>query len=729
MGLSVRDLRKLAFRPVKSAINQVDFVKIYKALAKLEPGCTWLEQDGPPDPAFADQEEIVLKTIEMTAAQLAAQGENVSLKEIEEHARSISCKYDYEIHKTGKAGVFTLLAHLWDQEDINRIFISEDRRELPYLDTLLKARREGKGVVYLINHSTHWDEFIVILVLEQLGIHMPLFAAGSNMMATPSLEKILMTGSYLIIRKGATKTYLATLFQYCRALGEMGKQQGIFLEAWAGGARTRDGSLRYPRRLVTLQGALASEKDILIQPLVISYSAVPEDLSLSERSGSLCWINGMKLGRQLLRRPHRPFRAFGRSLDNLYGRAFISFCRPRLLSELDQMHAQDPSDMARDEFVALYSMREIAKAKKIMASQLAARGLIRARTEGSTDLVGATQAELNDLIEYHRRTFGQDPDLEDYILKNPLDEVIRDGLSTLNRRKVIKGRDPSGRKDIQVLMEHALQYYATHGDRRLYSPSARENIVIVGTGAWGYGAACLIGKRTLADKRYNNSSVTLFDPREDLITAIMDTRVQPVHFPKVRLPKNVFPSSDAVASFRKATDVVVTTSVEFFETDVRRLLAETQQSVNLIIVTRGFEQTAHRLPIQIASAVVRETGRSDVSLLVLSGPITPPRPGRGYGRQPGFGRSDQGRGKRGRSVQRVRLQRSYLRRPHGSAGGRDNGRGLYGSGHLFTPDQGTERQGPDRLLYPGDQRGGHSTGRGHGRPQGYLFAQQPGLDR
>ena len=267
-------------------------------------------------------------------AELQGRAEKVTRQEIEDYARMISCRYDYEIHCWGKATVFTAVAHMFEHEDVGRIFLSEDRRELEHVDRLHQAREDGLGVVYLVNHSTHWDEFILIMVMHQLGLGLPLFAAGANMMATPSLERILMTGSYLIIRKGATKAYLSTLFNYCRTLGEMGKQQGIFLEAWSGGARTRDGSLRYPRRLVTLQGALAAQKEILIQPVVISYSAVPEDLSLSQRSGPMCWVHGLGYHRHLFRSPHRPLRALGRAMKNLYGGRSSSFVGPSCFRKL-----------------------------------------------------------------------------------------------------------------------------------------------------------------------------------------------------------------------------------------------------------------------------------------------------------------------------------------------------------------------------------------------------------
>ena len=628
--MKTKAIKKTAFRPVRSALSRIDFVKVLDFIGRQEPGRTWLEQTGPPEFAYPDQEEIIQRAVDLALEDLSAKGEKASRREVEDYARSISCRYDHDVHKILKSSIFTICGHLFRQDDLDRVFVSPDRRELRHLPELRKAREENLGVVYLINHSSHLDEFIVDVVLEQHGFNLPLFAAGANLMVTPSIERTLMTGSYMIVRRGATRMYLSTLFNYCRALSELGKQQGIFLEAWAGGARTRDGSLRYPRRLVSLQGALASNNDVLVQPIVISYSAVPEDLGLAERAGVINWLNGLRYFRNWARTPHRPDRALGRALAGLYGRAYINFCRPKRLSELEEMRAADPSDVTTDEFAALYSMKEIAQDKKVMASQLTARGLIRTRREEGITLYEATRLELEDLTEYHQRTFGQDPDLEDFIRDRGLPEVVDDGLEMLDRRKVIR-RPVLGIGPPTVRSEVGLQYYATHGDRRLYSPSAKENIVVIGGGAWGYSLACLIGLRTIEDKKFHNSSLMLFDPRQVLISSLIDTRTHPLHFPKVRLPKNVFPVSDPTAAFRKATDVLLTSPVEFIESDVRHVLAAAQQPLNLIIVTRGFEPARHQLPVQIASQVAAETGRTDVSIYVLSGPITPAKLAEGRG--------------------------------------------------------------------------------------------------
>lgn len=630
MFFSARNFKRLAFKPIQATINHIDFVKIVKSIADSEAGRAWDRRIGPMAPDFADQEDIIRHTVQLAQADLAERGEEATHEELDKLARMISCRYDFDLHLAARNAIYTGLEHVFVHDDLDRLFVSEDRRELKHLETLRQARRDGMGVVYLVNHSSHVDEFIAAVVLNQLGLGLPLFAAGANMMATPSLEKVLMIASYLIIRKGAGRAYLASLFNYCRALCELGKQQGIFLEAWSGGARTRDGSLRYPRRLVTLQGALASDKDVMVQPVSISYSIVPEDLVLAERAGARCWINGTPYFRNWIRRPHRPLRAFWGAMNALYGRAYMTLCRPARLSELEEMRGREGSDLTRDEFAALYSMKEIARDKKIMASHLAARALVRARREQITDLEESARIEMQSLSDYHQRNFGQEPDFEDFIRRHTLAEVLEDGLATLGRRKVI-ARSWGRTKMPKVLANNGLQYYATHADRRLYSPSAKENTVIVGAGSLGYGLACLIGNRTLEDKRYHNSSLTMFDCRNDLVASLVETRFHPVHFPEIRLPKNVFITPDVTAAYRKATEVLVTLPVEAVENQIRRMLDEARQPLNVIIATQGFDPATHRLPIQIAGDLLAESGRHDVNLLALSGPVTPEMMTKGLG--------------------------------------------------------------------------------------------------
>ncbi|MDR1577807.1 MAG: 1-acyl-sn-glycerol-3-phosphate acyltransferase [Deltaproteobacteria bacterium] len=604
---------------LKSAFNRLDFVKAARYLANLEPGRTYAQSISQTGPAFADGEQISKLAVDLTARSLEEKGDKVDRQELAGLVDLIACRYDAELHQVAKGACFNLISHLFQSRDPTRLFTSADQRELRYLPRLQQAQKDSLGVVYLINHSSHWDEFIFNVFLDQNNLSMPLFAAGQNMMATPSLTTMLMLGSYVIVRKGASRAYLSALFHYCQALAEMGKPQGIFLEAWSGGARTRDGSLRYPRKLVTIQGSLASRGDILIQPVIISYSRVPEDRDLSEGLGVWSWLSGHHLWRELLKNPLTPLKSLARGLKDLYGRTYVAFGQSRLLSDLKNEWLAGPQDLALDEFVALFAIREIAKDKKIMATQLVASALDPIRRDSPNTLIESLGRSLEFVRTYHQRVFGQDPDFEDFIQESALPDVLEDGLQSLARRQVIAR--PFWSNKPKILAQHALAYYATHSDRRLYSPSAKENLVVCGAGSWGFALVTFIGRRTLNDKKFHNSSLSLYDPSESAIQSLADKRgLENLDF---RLPKNVFPTYDHMEAFRKASEVIVAAPPEETRELFKTIFASSGELKSLILASRGFDRLSHRLTIQMAWEAAVAAGRPQTNILVLSGPFGP----------------------------------------------------------------------------------------------------------
>lgn len=627
-------------RGLMGLAEKVDFVKVVHRINRSQAGRPWMDFYASRPPLEGPRQEVILaRAVELTMAQLAAQGEPAREDEVRAHAEAISCQYDPELHQAAAAAISTVMGHIFQHHDPFQPFVSADKRELAHLETLRQYRRQGLGVVYLCNHSSHVDEFIADVVFQSLGLGLPLFAAGTNMMAIHSLARLLMVGSYTVQRRGAGRTYLATLFNYCRALSDTGWQQGIFLEAWHGGARSRDGSLRYPRRLVTLKGAIAVEGDVVVQPVAISYSMVPEDLPLAARKNGLSWVRGLgPLHAAFLSLLH-PKTGLWRAAKGLYGRAYCSLPQPRLLSELKASHAQDDQGgLSLDEFVALTAIKDIAGAKKVMASQLVARGLGRARrlarsqdrergplsaaAPAKMDLTQAVEHELEGLVDYHQTTFGRAPDLEDFIRQHSTKEVVDEGLSTLRRRAVLdcwRRRDAHGLP--RVKSEAGLAFYATHGDRRIYSPQAKENLVVVGAGDWGFALAHLVGSRILEEKRYLSASLTLYDPRPEVAAEMGLNRNPQGRFEEHRLPKNVFVGSDAPSAFKKATEVILAAPPQDFADHLRTILEESELPLRLIVATSAFDPHSRKLTYWVARDLISQMGRSDAQVYVLAGPL------------------------------------------------------------------------------------------------------------
>jgi glycerol-3-phosphate dehydrogenase len=620
---------RLAFNPqqwlmhkASQCVEKIDFHKLAQRAANSSEGKPWLDMFRDLPPAWPNQDELAAKAVELTLEQLASQGDRVEAQEVASMIENIRCRYDLDIHKTGIAALTAVLGNTFTVPDKSKPFTSTDLREWKHLETLKKYRKNGLGVIYLINHSSHLDEFMVDLQLAYAGLGLPLYAAGANMMATPSVAKLLMIGSYVVQRRGASRVGLSALYNYCRAISVTGGEQGIFLEAWHGGARSRDGSLRYPRRLVTLRGALDVEGDVVIQPISVSYSVIPEDLSLCAKKGGKCWLNGVKPLSVLKNLTLHPKSALWHSIRDLYGRAYVDIAEPVLLSELKEKHQRKKIDLEFDEYVALTSIKKIARSKKVMASQLVARGLSRASRQNAVGLKQAVQLELDRLTEYHKATFGCEPDLEDFIREHSLEEVIQDGLGTLKKRKVVAGgsMDPSGLP--QVESKPGANFYATHGDRRIYSPTADKNIVVVGSEGWGFSFTHLVGNRILEEKRYLNASLTLFEPNPVTASEMNINRGPVGRLEEYRLPKNAFVTSDLTSAFRTASEVILVPPRRRLADLVGQILDTSEQGLKLVVGTCGFEPDSHRLPCQLVYDQIAARGRTDVSVFALVGPVS-----------------------------------------------------------------------------------------------------------
>ncbi|MBU1277001.1 MAG: 1-acyl-sn-glycerol-3-phosphate acyltransferase [Proteobacteria bacterium] len=610
--------RSLKKQMVRQA-SRVDFYRLLQHVANSESGRPWLERFRDMPPCSQEAGAIKERAAELTIAQLAAEGQEFDPKVVRSNLDSIAMRYDREIHVYGAAAVVTMMNGFFSQHDPAASFLSPDRRELAHIGQLKAYREQGLGVAYLINHSSHLDEFLVAAVLAQEDLGLPAFATGDNMMAIESIARIFWVAAYVVRRRGADRAYMATLFNYCRAMAECGGQQSIFLEAWAGGARSRDGSLRYPRRLVTLRGALAGERELVIQPVAVSFSMVPEDLCLAARKGALTWIKGLGVLPTFGCMLAHPRSWLWRSIQGLYGRAYVTLPQPHLLSELKAAHAADRQGRELDEFVALTAISDIARSKKVMASQLTARGLQRARRQGMRDLNAATSAELEALTSYHLEAFGVKPDLEDFIRDNPISLVVADGLKTLRRRGVVWPLRRDKRRLPKVRSPRGLGFYATHGDRRLYSPTAQENLVVVGAGDWGFALTNYLGNRMLEGRRYLHASLALYDSRRELIEHLAYDRSPEGRFAEQRLPKNAFVTSDPPSAFKKASEVVVACPSEYLASQVEVILAHAEQGLKLVVASRGLAPEAPYLPVALVRRIAARAGRGDVAVYALGG--------------------------------------------------------------------------------------------------------------
>jgi glycerol-3-phosphate dehydrogenase len=147
-------------------------------------------------------------------------------------------------------------------------------------------------------------------------------------------------------------------------------------------------------------------------------------------------------------------------------------------------------------------------------------------------------------------------------------------------------------------------------------------MVVCGGGAWGYALVTFVGRRTLNDRKFHNSSLSLYDPSEELMATLADTRERP-EFEGTRLPKNVFPTSDSMEAFRKANDIIVAVPPSEAGPLFKTIFSLAGDLRSIILASRGFDPLSHRLTIQIAWEAAASAGKPDVRVLALSGPFLP----------------------------------------------------------------------------------------------------------
>jgi len=181
-------------------------------------------------------------------------------------------------------------------------------------------------VVYASNHKSHLDYLVEPIVLDDSGIRPPLIAAGINLFGGPlGLIHKYVTGAIPIRRNTKDPAYLITLKAY---VAEMLKKHDLFL--YPEGGRSYSGELK-PAKTGLLHAALtASEPNLVIVPVGISYDLLLEDHILARQ--------GIK----------KTQRAFTRELAEMVryavgyrSRVFVSFGAPLPVSGVDPESRSD----------------------------------------------------------------------------------------------------------------------------------------------------------------------------------------------------------------------------------------------------------------------------------------------------------------------------------------------------------------------------------------------------
>ncbi|GBF51138.1 bifunctional glycerol-3-phosphate dehydrogenase/glycerol-3-phosphate acyltransferase [Leptospira ryugenii] len=142
----------------------------------------------------------------------------------------------------------------------------------------VKALSSKYNVLYAPTHRSHLDSVEVAYSIFHLGLPVPRYAAGINLMSNPFWEWMLKSlGAYAVDRERTRNSlYLECLTLYSQVMLEKGIPSLVYPE----GTRSRTGGI-VPVKTGLLTTAVnafrSSGTEILIVPISLSYECVPED--------------------------------------------------------------------------------------------------------------------------------------------------------------------------------------------------------------------------------------------------------------------------------------------------------------------------------------------------------------------------------------------------------------------------------------------------------------------
>ncbi|TGN20486.1 1-acyl-sn-glycerol-3-phosphate acyltransferase [Leptospira idonii] len=281
---------------------------------------------------------------------------------------------------------------------------------------VVKALSSKYNLLYAPTHRSHLDSVEVAYSLFHLGLPVPRYAAGINLMSNPFWEWMLKSlGAYAVDRERTRNSlYLECLTLYSQVMLEQGIPSLVYPE----GTRSRTGGI-VPVKTGLLSTAVnafrSSGTEIVIVPMAVSYETVPED-------NQFCDIHEeLSMGGFLAKR------------SNVY----VEFCDPIPISEY--AHTEDPT---------LELSYRITKGwkqyHKLLPNQIVAK--ILSENEHSVELSQSTML-VEDFITRHNGN---------YLTKDP-EEIWEKGRKILEKRKLIEVAN----RIVRSKQEALINYYGT----------------------------------------------------------------------------------------------------------------------------------------------------------------------------------------------------------------------------------------------------------------------------
>lgn len=204
---------------------------------------------------------------------------------------------------------------------------------------LRKASLKGP-LILLPTHKSHMDYLVLSYVLYQEGLMPPHIAAGSNLSFFPLGAMFRRGGAYFIRRQfKGDPLYAKIVRAYLNRLLKEGFTQEFFIE----GGRTRTGKTLPPKLglLSIYLDCLCSDRfqDAVFVPISISYERIVEAQSYEEEQS----------GKEKTKESAKGLLSSTQVLLRRFGRVFVSFDKPIVLSEFMQAKHYDLKTSSEEE--------------------------------------------------------------------------------------------------------------------------------------------------------------------------------------------------------------------------------------------------------------------------------------------------------------------------------------------------------------------------------------------
>jgi glycerol-3-phosphate dehydrogenase (NAD(P)+) len=460
---------------------------------------------------------------------------------------------------------------------------------------------------FFVSHDSYFDYLHADRLMAKLGL--PAGVTHVTGAITKGWISKFLTGlRTLNIPKNPNNVQHRAYSWVAAALADQGETQLLFARTSRYTVRAREGILREPYVPHAALSTVNTYGSVLIIPVAISYSVIPEDRYLA--SSALLPVMSMHPKGWRLALPLRF--GFGRTertirnIKGIFSDVSVDLGTPFELENGDALNLQRISHRA---------VEEIARNKMIHPSHLVAREMQREESLGFSDLKVRVDTGVEKTRAFFASRYRKEPPFHPLITSD-IQEAVKHGLKDLTNRGAVSKK--LFRKKFGASDHDLINFYSYHGDRRIYPLSGSNTMSVINAGVWGYSLALHIGMNLLSKESLEETSLVLYDSREELIEKLTVEGRHPWYFKDIMLPRSVRPEADLRAAVGDTSLIMIVTPSKYFHANLIKILELAKEGSDLVIATKGFIPETGLLPCQTTYLEMERLGKR-LRLSYLSG--------------------------------------------------------------------------------------------------------------